>query len=98
MQASMDRLDQLNLLELEVKPVSRVIEDFDSIVLKDVCFKYEQKPVLDHLSLQFDKHKHYHIKGKSGLGKTTLLKLLLGLLKPQSGSLTIQGSVSIDIS
>ena len=49
------------------------------IVLEGVSKTYEGKPVLRDLSLRFEEGKVTAIMGPSGLGKTTLLKILLGL-------------------
>lgn len=49
------------------------------IVLEGVSKTYEGKPVLQDLSLRFEEGKVTAIMGPSGLGKTTLLKILLGL-------------------
>ena len=49
------------------------------IVLEGVSKTYEGKPVLRDLSLRFEEGKVTAIMGPAGLGKTTLLKILLGL-------------------
>lgn len=59
------------------------------IKLSDLTFSYEAKRVLGPLSLLLKPGSTYAIIGTSGCGKTTLLLLLAGLLKPSSGTLTI---------
>lgn len=57
------------------------------ITLKDVSFGYEhRKPVLDKIDLGVDSGRIYGLLGKNGEGKTTLLRLLSGLLFPDKGS------------
>ena len=56
--------------------------------LKNISFSYGQTPVIQDLSLDFEKGKMYCIAGKSGAGKTTLLSILSGLASPTSGSIT----------
>ncbi len=51
----------------------------DGIVLSGVSKTYEGKPVLQDVSLRFEEGKVTAIMGPSGQGKTTLLKILLGL-------------------
>lgn len=55
------------------------------IELKDVTRRFGQKTVLEHLSHQFPSNGIVSLMGPSGLGKTTLLRLLAGLDKPDSG-------------
>ena len=49
------------------------------IILKDICKKYNEKVVLDKINLTFKKGKINCILGYSGVGKTTLLNILVGL-------------------
>ena len=56
--------------------------------LKNISFSYGQTPIIQDLSLDFEKGKMYCIAGKSGAGKTTLLSILSGLASPKSGSIT----------
>ena len=58
------------------------------IALEDVSFAYGQKPVLQAVSLRFPKSGAVCLFGASGCGKTTLLRLLSGLEKPDKGRLT----------
>ncbi len=57
------------------------------LALQNICFSYDETPVLHDLSLEFEKGKMYCIVGKSGAGKTTLLSILSGLASPDSGSI-----------
>jgi ABC-type branched-subunit amino acid transport system ATPase component len=62
--------------------------NFNSIILKNVTFKYKTKYIIKNLSLTISPTKKYCIFGKSGSGKTTLIYLILGFLKPTSGTIT----------
>ncbi len=53
--------------------------------LEDVTVKYEKNTVINSLSHSFDEGKVTAIIGESGIGKTTLVNLLAGLLRPTSG-------------
>ena len=57
------------------------------IVLEDVCASYGTKTVLHDIALQIFPHDFLGIAGPNGGGKTTLIKLILGLLKPKSGKI-----------
>lgn len=59
--------------------------------LKNISFAYDDKPVIDGLSVRFEAGKKYAIVGESGHGKTTLLKLILKQLEPSSGQLCWNG-------
>ena len=59
------------------------------IELQDVTLRYGDKTVLDRLSLRFEAPGQYAVLGASGCGKTTLLRLIAGLLKPTSGLICI---------
>lgn len=59
------------------------------IVANDLCFAYSAAPVLSHVSFEILEGQFVGIIGPNGGGKTTLLKLLMGFLKPDSGTLKI---------
>ncbi len=96
MNASIERLEVLNQIEKEVI-IKQTPTKFDKIIFDKVSFSYTDKPVLKDLSLTLDKNKIYWLKGPSGLGKTTLLKLLLGLLEPTEGQILLESESNIII-
>lgn len=61
------------------------------IEVKDIDFSYGEKSILKGISLVIDKPGLYCIVGPNGVGKSTLVKCILGLLKPTSGSILIDG-------
>lgn len=66
------------------------------ITLQNVDFSYTKNHVVLHdLSIAIKRHAFTSILGPSGSGKTTLLKMLAGFLLPTSGTLNINGSVSL---
>ena len=93
-------LKVLNVLELPNKNLrsnilfsdNRVI-NFDSIILKDISFRYDDKKpyVFENLSLKLFKGQKIGIVGKTGCGKSTIIDLILGLLKPTKGTISING-------
>jgi len=57
--------------------------------IQDVTFAYKKNdPVLDHFSLDINEGGIYGLLGKNGTGKSTLLYLVMGLLRPQAGMVT----------
>ena len=63
------------------------------IVVENVCFGYTAKEeILHNVFFEIEKGGFYGIIGPNGGGKSTLLKLLLGLLRPQAGTIRISGT------
>ena len=60
---------------------SKVVE------LRDVQMRFEDKPVLDDMLLKVNPCDRLVIMGQSGSGKSTILRLILGILKPNAGSI-----------
>src|ERR1700704_5763831 len=58
----------------------------DVVELRDVHLSFDEKRVLDGVSLQVEPLDRLVIMGQSGSGKSTILRLILGILQPQSGS------------
>ncbi|MUK89978.1 ATP-binding cassette domain-containing protein [Ornithinibacillus sp. L9] len=59
------------------------------ISMKNISFTYEHKQVLDHIDFILPRGAFMGLIGPNGGGKTTLIKLILGLMKPDHGSITI---------
>ena len=55
----------------------------------DITFRYGNNTVLEHFSLEVESGKIVCLVGPSGCGKTTLVRALLGLIKPETGSITV---------
>ena len=64
----------------------RCYEYTKPVVFKDLCFNYPgRKGVIKNLNLKINPHQTVGFVGGSGMGKSTILDLILGLLKPDSG-------------
>jgi phospholipid/cholesterol/gamma-HCH transport system ATP-binding protein len=59
----------------------------DMVELRDVSMQFEEKKVLDGLSLKVQPKDRLVIMGQTGSGKSTILRLVLGTLQPNSGSI-----------
>jgi len=65
-------------------------KELPQIEIKSVSASYEKLKVLDNLSIELNKGEIVSLIGPSGSGKSRLLKLLVGLLKPTSGEVIIE--------
>lgn len=84
MSASMERLAELDNIpseKREIKPASAI----ESINIENLSFSYGNSPVLTDFSLKVNQGEMVALCGESGIGKSTLLQLLTGVLHPQSG-------------
>ena len=82
------------LMELQETPMESVGEpvrlEEGGIRLNDVSYAYdEHRTVINHLRFDFPVGSITAIMGETGAGKTTLIRLILALMKPQSGSIDI---------
>jgi phospholipid/cholesterol/gamma-HCH transport system ATP-binding protein len=63
------------------------------VEIKDVNFKYDVRPVLKGINMTVPRGKIVAIMGLSGCGKTTILRMIAGVLKPQTGTVMVDGRV-----
>lgn len=90
-----------DLMEIERLKAQKTVEQMDTekvmlttaIGLKNVSFRYPEsdKWILKNASLEIKKNTSVALIGASGAGKTTAADLILGILEPQEGSVTIDG-------
>ncbi len=64
------------------------------IEIRKLNFSYKKTPVFSNINLSFPQGNIYGLLGENGVGKTTLLKLICGLLRPTEGSCTVDGITS----
>lgn len=87
------------LMELEENPLEEQGEPIEvpspcGIRLTDVCYSYTSSYVINHLSFDFRPGSCTAILGETGAGKTTLIRLILALLRPQEGRVEIYHPLS----
>ncbi len=61
------------------------------ISLKDVSYSFDSQPALDHINLDVEEGDYLGVIGPNGGGKTTLIRLMLNLIRPQGGTVEIFG-------
>ena len=59
--------------------------------LKNICFERDNKKILDNINLKIDTDKFVVITGPNGSGKSTLAKIIMGIEKPDSGKIYLEG-------
>ncbi len=93
--ASIERLLELENLKSEpdvTKPLSPdVYDDMQQIVYDNVTFSYNSDSGVSGINMRINKGECVVIAGESGAGKSTAIKLLLGIMTPESGRIYIKG-------
>ena len=67
------------------------------ITLRHLDFSYGTEKIIDDLNYTFESPKTYQIQGVTGRGKTTLLKIILGILEPSAGSIQKPADLSLSV-
>ena len=82
---------RFNLPNIDQKEKKKLVNDVKKIEIKNVSYKYptSNKHIFDDFSFTFESGKLYCIAGPNGSGKTTFFKLLLNLLEPNNGLITV---------
>jgi zinc transport system ATP-binding protein len=62
------------------------------VEVRDLTFGYDRKLIIDHINFQINSGDFVGVIGGNGTGKSTLLKLLIGLLEPDSGEILLAGA------
>lgn len=70
----------------------KAVEMSESIVFDDVCFNHGDTPILRHVNLRCAEGSLMVIRGPSGAGKTTIIDLIIGLIRPTSGEISVGGA------
>lgn len=83
--------DDFKKSELEADDIIPMREDF-RLSFNDITFQYQEgTDVLQNINFDLKPNEKVTFVGRTGVGKTTLFKLIMGLLKPSKGSITING-------
>jgi len=96
--AGLERVSALFDIVPEDKGIGKTVERLKGgIEFKNVFFSYDnRKPVLDDVSFRIRPGEHVAIVGPSGVGKTTLLSLILRFYQPSSGDIFFDGMKASD--
>ena len=101
-QVDTDRTEENDMSEWKeaVKEMSRLRptgQPLPFVEFKDVTFGYDEHTVLRHLSFSVMDGEQVTLAGRTGAGKSTILRLLLGLYEPQSGAVLIHGVPAVAV-
>ena len=88
---SVDRVSELLNNEIEDDSGEAIEGAIESIEFRNVSFAYKEVQVLNKLSFKINKGEKIALVGTSGVGKTTVIGLLLKLYKPCGGEILING-------
>ena len=92
--ASIDRLEELERVEAEEeKTTSQTFNGPLGVSVQDLSFQYADgdREIFSHFSYNFHPGSKTALMGMTGAGKTTLFRLLLSLIKPNEGTMTVYG-------
>ena len=91
--AGIHRINEFFTLEekKESEEQEKASQEDAFVTFEDVTFGYDEHIVLDHMSFQVNTGEQVTLAGKTGAGKSTIMKLLLGLYEPQQGKVLIGG-------
>ncbi|MEN5194463.1 ABC transporter ATP-binding protein [Sphingobacterium faecium] len=84
-----DRLLELKSGEIEPQMDQQRLRGIAALEIQNLSFRYEDKWVLDHLNLSLRAGEPVAVVGPSGKGKTTLIRLLLSLIKAEKGQILL---------
>lgn len=86
-----DRLCELEDIPLEMQGETIMLEGTAGVRFKGVSFQYTEtsRMILDNFSFDFSPNSSTAIVGETGAGKTTLIRLLVALINPKSGSIEL---------
>ncbi len=94
MVASAERLIELESVKPEeseaTESITSDLDDFTSINVENVTFSYGRERVMEDAYLRINAGEFLVLAGRSGIGKSTLLKLLLGVYSPTEGEIFIE--------
>jgi phospholipid/cholesterol/gamma-HCH transport system ATP-binding protein len=85
------------ITEKEISTVENPIKEA-VIIIKDLCKSFSGNHVLNGFNMKLYKGENLVVMGKSGSGKSVMIKCLVGLMHPDSGSVEIMGKEIEDLS
>ncbi len=99
-QKQLDRMEKIEAVKAPEKDIrfsfaSEQSYSQEALSVKELCFSYAGKPLIENLSFLIKKDERVLLLGANGTGKSTLMKLLADKLSPQRGKIRFGENVSI---
>ena len=91
--ATLDKINEiLEDKKYEIQKLQNAIFK-DKIIFKDISFKFKNKSeyIIKNLNFELNRNEILGIHGESGVGKTTLSNIIMGLINPTSGQILVDG-------
>ena len=95
--AGVKRIDAFLAQPERELPPERENAALGNVVLSNVTFGYGEHTVLQNFSMTVNEGEQVTLIGRTGAGKSTIFRLLLGLYKPETGTITIGGVDAVNI-
>lgn len=82
---SLDRVMDVLQVDVEERTQEDKLDFIDRISLKNITFRYNNETLLNDVNMEFHKGQPVAVFGPSGKGKSTLLRIIMGLFPPEEG-------------
>lgn len=92
---AIQRVKDLDNVEFQRERKGVEFGQIDYVSFEEVSFSYGEERIIDDFNARFELGDKVAITGASGKGKTTLIRLMLGMLKPNQGSVKISGDGTV---
>ena len=79
----------------QVKPMETALSEEYVIETRSLTKRFPTKVAVDHINMHVKKGDIYGLIGKNGAGKTTAMKLILGIMRPSAGQIKLFGSTRL---
>jgi len=84
-----EEMPEEDVLHNETAPELKLLIKPERVFMKNVTFSYKSEKILNSIDLEVNKGELVILAGPSGIGKTTILRLLLGLLEQEEGEISL---------
>jgi ATP-binding cassette subfamily C protein len=88
---SYQRIQDILSWEIDLNEKHMISDNISEINIKNICFSFGDKKIINNLTLNFKRGMIYALIGKNGSGKTTFIHILVGVYKPEGGSIKYNG-------
>ena len=87
------KIRAVELADEKISP-AQILQTDNAVEIKNLTFGYGSEKIFDNFSLTIGRGEHVALVGESGIGKTTLLHLLMKLFAPDKGTVALGGTIA----